>query len=228
MIGIIPARAGSTRLPGKNVSTLGGKSLVALAIEGALKSGVFSKLIVSSDDPQVITMAREYPVDIDERPTELSGGDVRVVEVVKYLLSKQEYADHNTLAVLFVTSPFREAAHIQEAARLLEQGRDSVLSITKMAQPPQFALKKEGENVVPWVSYDYFRINTQKQKMEPLYYPNFAIQMCKKEVVFTYNGFLGDDCGYVEISPEKAVDIDTQLDFDWARFLLKEGILSLP
>lgn len=224
MIGIIPTRAGSKRFPKKNLLKLGGKTLIERTISTAIESKVFTSIVFSSDDEQAIKIAQKFPIDIDRRPKELAGDNVRVVEVVKHVFALEKYKHEDTMGLMFVTTPFLEPKMLVRAAQLMEQEFDSVLTITKMPVPPQFALKKDGKKVLPWIDYTYFRSTTQKQKIEDLFYPNYLIQMCSKTVVHTYNGFIGDNCAYIDVEEKKSVDIDVPFDFEWAQWLLNKEL----
>jgi len=219
MLAIIPARGGSKRFPNKNISVFNGKRLIDRAIEQAIDSKLFTDIVFTSDDQRAINFARQYDIDIDERPASLATDDTRIVEVVKYLLSQDRYQHHQEVALLFLTSPLRTVQDITNTAAKLIDGYDSAQTVTEYPIAPQFALDIQGDNIVPWHSYDYFRVLTTKQKIPKLYYPNYAVQMFRREVVFTYNGFLGEKSGYVIIPPERAVDVDTKLDFKMAEFL---------
>jgi len=148
--------------------------------------------------------------------------------VVKYLFEKDGYENHGSMALLFVTSPFRTVADIVEAKNIYDKGHDSLLSITKYSALPQFALQLEdGGQVKPWYSYDFFNKITTKQKIQELYYPNYMIQMADRSVVMAKNGFMGDHCGRYIIEAERAVDIDTKLDFRWAQYLVESGEIHI-
>ena len=95
-----------------------------------------------------------------------------------------------------------------------------------MPEPVHFALEKDNGTVRPWVSYDYFRKVTKKQALPVLHYPNFAIQGATREVIARFDGFMGERCGYVEMTREEAVDIDTEQDVAWAEFLVEKGYVQ--
>ena len=227
MIGIIPARSGSKRFPGKNRKDFFGKTLLERTIQQALDSQVFEVIVVSSDDPIVCEIANKYSVDIDYRPPTLAQDTTRVVEVVKYLLKKPKYSHITSMSLLFLTSPFRKITDIINAKKRFDEGYDSLFTITKYPVLPQFALEKKGAIVEPWYSSDFFLKVTTKQLIPPLYYPNYMIQMSKTSVVNENNGFLGDNCAWLEIDPKYAVDIDTLMDYEWAKFLVNEGHVVL-
>ena len=109
---------------------------------------------------------------------------------MKDLLVKDDYKSMEEIAVLFVTSPLRTVEDIILSYDKFQNGHDSLLSVTRFNQPPQFALKVKNNNVIPYFSYDYFWKSTQKNRLEPLFFPNFSIQMCKRNIIFDHNGFV--------------------------------------
>lgn len=225
MLAIVPARAGSKRLPGKNTKMLGAQSLISRTIEAALESEVFTNIVFSSNDAEAINIAKDYDVDIQCRSDDLSGDDVRVVDVVRNVMSTQSYLQEDSAAVLFVTSPFRTSADIVKCKEVFDQGRDSCLTITKYPVPPQFALKIDEGVVSPAQSYEFFHKTTSKQKLETYFYPNYAVQMFKRSVVEKFNGFVGENCGFVEMQPERSIDIDTPFDYLVAEAVHRAGIV---
>jgi len=219
MLCVIPVRAGSKRFPKKNLSLFRGKSLIERTIETAIDSNIFSQIVMTTDDPEAIIVSKQYPIIVEKRPSSLAADTVRVLDVVKHLLLMNEYSSVEEITVLFVTSPLRNVEDIVSAYKTFQNGYDSLLSITKYHEPLQFALKIENGNIVPYISYDFFRKHTQKNRLQSLYFPNFSIQMCKRNVIFRYNGFVGANCGYIEIPYERSADIDTSMDLKWAEFL---------
>jgi CMP-N-acetylneuraminic acid synthetase len=227
MIGIIPARSGSKRFPGKNTIDFFGMTLLERTIEQAISSKVFERVIVTSDDPEVNNIARKYPVEIDYRPSTLACDDTRVVDVVKYLFNMPKYQHTESMALLFVTSPFRRIKDIVSASNMFNDGYDSLLTITKYPIAPQFALDFSAGVVNSWHSSDFFLKTTTKQSIEQLYYPNYMIQMATRDVVMSKDGFLGDNCAGMEINPLYSVDIDTPMDYEWAKFLVDSGQVEI-
>ena len=115
---IIPARGGSKRLPRKNIALLAGKPLLAYAIEEALKSNVFDMGCVSSENDEVLEVARAYGAhQALKRPPELATDTAQVKHVCKYLL--EYFTDRNSayaeFAVLLTTNPFRTAEDVKAA-----------------------------------------------------------------------------------------------------------------
>jgi len=127
-LAIIPARGGSKRLPRKNLLDLCGKPLIAWSIEAALKSKYISKVIVSSDEEEILNIAKEYKADFIKRPDELASDTATTFDALKHTLENVEKYDY--VVLLQPTSPLRDEKHIDEAIELLELKKEILLEIS--------------------------------------------------------------------------------------------------
>lgn len=226
MLAIITARAGSKRFPHKNTAPLHGRPLICYSVEAAAASGAFDEIMVSTDDPTIMSIMKDYPVTVDERPAHLAEDDTRVAEVVTHILVRKRPAAQ-TAMLLLPTSPFRTARDITAAVTRFKDGYDSLLSITQYPVPPQFALRMGASALESAYDIQTLRARTQKQALEKLYYPNYAIQLARRDTILRYKSFFGEYCGWIEIPPLRAVDIDTDEDLQWAEYLLTNGLIKL-
>ena len=118
IVAIIPARAGSKGLKNKNIIDLCGKPLMAYAIEAALKSEVFSRVIVSTDSERYAEIAKDYGAEVMMRDEELASDTATTYMVVENILKK--LGDMDYFVLLQPTSPLRNEEHIREAVQLFE------------------------------------------------------------------------------------------------------------
>lgn len=116
ILGIIPARQNSRRLPGKNTRMLCGKPLIAWTIEAALTCGALDEVLVSSDDPAVRDIAEQWGVYAPGRPDFLATDTASIYDVVRYHLKHGMRADH--VMLLQPTSPLRTAEDIDTFVQL--------------------------------------------------------------------------------------------------------------
>ncbi len=135
-VGVIPARGGSKRVELKNLKIFNGKPLIAWAIESARESGVFDRVIVSTDDERIAEAARQYGADVPFRqPDELATDRSPVEPVLKYAiewLKEHENLDTEYVALLLATNPLRQPAHVQKALEILRAtGADSVVAVNE-------------------------------------------------------------------------------------------------
>ena len=134
-LAIIPARGGSKRLPRKNVLDLCGKPLIAYTIEAALKSKYIDKVIVSSDDEEILNISSNFGADIIKRPIDLANDTATTIDAIKHTIDNFENYDY--IVLLQPTSPLRNEKHIDEAIELLEKKKaDAVVSVCEMEHSP--------------------------------------------------------------------------------------------
>lgn len=112
---VIPARAGSKGLPGKNLYPLLGSPLLQYTLEAAAESKVFDRMVVSSDSPEILDYARQIGAWDLDRPAELASDTASSDAVVKHLIDALHLAPDEILVLLQPTSPLRTEAHIREA-----------------------------------------------------------------------------------------------------------------
>lgn len=218
---IIPARGGSKRFPRKNIALLAGKPLLAYAIEVALESGIFDQICVSSEDEEILKIARTYGTILAlKRPEELATDTAQVKHVCAYLLKDFAaqgliYAD---FAVLLATNPFRTAQDICDAYQTFKRKKANYLmSLVPYSHPPQRAV---------WVpdgyveSYFGFQNIKQTQLLDTLYRHDGSIILARSEVFIKVGEFYGPKVVPYYIPAERSVDIDNPLDLAWAEFLL--------
>jgi len=123
ILGIIPARKGSKRIPHKNTKLLCGKPLVSYAIESGQKSTV-DRLMVSTDDPRVMEICKEYGVEVIVRPDYLATDEATTLDAVLHVVENIDYIP-DIVVILEPTSPLRTASDIRTMKSLLD-GNDSL------------------------------------------------------------------------------------------------------
>ncbi len=140
VLGVIPARGGSKRLPGKNIALLGGKPLIVHSIHAALGSGVIDRVIVSTDDDGIAAVASSAGADVPfMRPPHLSTDDATSVDVLVHALEWFKRAEGYEPACVFLlqpTSPLRTAEDIRACRALLVDGVDAVAGVSDDPRSP--------------------------------------------------------------------------------------------
>lgn len=131
VLGIIPARAGSKGIPGKNYKLLNGKPLIQYTIEAAMNS-LLSKVVISTNCPEVARIGKELGVEVVARPEELCRDDSPTIDAVQYTL-KHISDEFEAVMILQPTSPLRTSKHIDDSLKLFCEGNaDSLVSVTKV------------------------------------------------------------------------------------------------
>lgn len=225
ILGVITARGGSKSIPKKNIKELCKKPLITWTIEAAQKSGVFDRLILSTDDKEIAAVAEKLGVEIPFlRPAELSQDKTPHLPVmqhaVKWLQDNQNYFP-DYVTILQPTSPLRQSWHIKEAAQLIEKTKaDSAVSVIEIPTHfnPAWALKMDEKSFVRlFVSGEPMRKRIyQRQLLPKVYIHNSAIYIFKRELLFDKNepNFYGDKvAGYV-MEEKYSANIDNLK--DWA------------
>ncbi|MBV9462953.1 MAG: acylneuraminate cytidylyltransferase family protein [Verrucomicrobiae bacterium] len=144
-LAIIPARGGSKRLPAKHKLLFRGRPLIDHTILAAKESGAFDKVVVSSDDPEILQAARKQGVEADSRPIELAGDTASVAQVCLELLERMP--GYDLLCCLYATAPLRTASDIRMSQEVLFKTQASaVICATRYLHPAYQALRPDDKN----------------------------------------------------------------------------------
>ncbi|AXE61684.1 pseudaminic acid cytidylyltransferase [Candidatus Thioglobus sp. NP1] len=169
---VIPARAGSRRIPRKNIKEFNGKPIIAYSIEAALKSNCFSQVIVSTDDDEITEVAKKYGAHVPfVRPDELSNDYVGTIPVIKHTIEWME--DNNNyienVCCLYATAPFIQSKIISKAYQQLKNSSaDYCFSVTSFAFPIQRAIRIVQDNKVDMFYPEHF--NSRSQDLEEAFH----------------------------------------------------------
>lgn len=138
VIGVIPARAGSQRLPGKNVRAMAGRPMIGWTLEAARASTVLDRVVVTSDDEAVLAIGRAAGVDVIRRPDHLAGPDVSVIQAMEHALESVG-GDWDYVVLLQPTSPLRTGEDIDAAVALCDKNNaPAVLTVSPLPKPEAF------------------------------------------------------------------------------------------
>ncbi|QQR73868.1 MAG: acylneuraminate cytidylyltransferase family protein [Holophagales bacterium] len=227
VLGIVPARAGSKRLPGKNTRDLGGKPLVAWAIEAAMRSTLLTRLKVSSDDERVLSIAAGYSEDLPlRRPEALAGDRSPAVEYVRHALEcvgGEGDGPYDAVAIVQATSPFTTCEDIDGAVGLLERtGADSAVTVVKVdhAVHPVKLKTMEGDRLLPFLEEEDGRMAAFE--LPELFVRNCSVYATRRRVIES-GSILGRDCRGYLMPRRRSLDINEEVDFLFAEFLLERG-----
>jgi len=228
-LGIIPARGGSKRVPGKNIRFLSGKPLIAYTIATAIKSEFIDRVIVSTDDIEIADISAALGAETPFlRPKELALGTTPDQPVLMHTLSWLKENDNwypDLVFVLRPTSPFKTEKTIKQVYdTLIETNADLVRTVEKCEGifHPYWAYKHDSngfaKSFIDGIKIkDYY----QSQLLPPAYRINGVVDAMKTDTVFFENYFDDAKMAIVEISSEQSTDIDTEMDFKFAEFMMK-------
>ena len=224
VLGVIPARGGSKGVPGKNIRPVLGKPLIAYAIECGLNSPSIDHLIVTTDSHEIAKIAEECGADVPFlRPAELAGDEMPMLPVLQHTLTESEsYYDKTvkTLVLLHPTGPLRTVDDIEACLKLLrESDCEAVVSGNMTHQSPYFSMVM--------LNNDYARLvfpspePIGRRQDSPLVYDLNAVAWAySRKALMEEKARIPKRTLLYLIPPERAIDIDTELDFEILEFLM--------
>jgi CMP-N,N'-diacetyllegionaminic acid synthase len=220
-LAIIPARGGSKRLPRKNVLELEGKPLIAWSIEAGLKSKYIDKVVVSSDDVQILTLSKDIGATALERPAILATDTSSTFDVVEHSISK--YMDYDYIVLLQPTSPLRTVEQLDEAIELLAyKEADAIISVSEVEHSPLWTNKIPSDGSMNDFIKDELK-DVRSQDLESYFRLNGAIYIAKKDRLLREKTFfLKSNIFAYKMTKESSIDIDEKIDFALASIYMKE------
>lgn len=220
---IIPARAGSKRVPGKNKKKLAGKELVRYAIEATLESQLSNMIVVSTDDEDISRIASGYStIKCLKRPEEISGDRATAITYVQHAL-KEIREEFDFVAIVQPTSPFTLGSDIDNTIKLLlDSDADSSVSVMKLdhAIHPLKLKVKEGDELLPFLEEEKGRMAAHE--LSELYARNGSVYVSTMDTI-QKNQIIGDICLGYEMPRERSLDINDPLDFEFAEFIINRN-----
>lgn len=235
MIALIPARAGSKRIPGKNTKLLAGVPLIAYTIAAAQQSGVFAEILVCSDDADALAigasmgvLTRPRAASADEEP------DIAWVDPVLYGIRAQQ---HESFAILRPTSPFRTAETIRRAKIQFDSiDADSLRAVQPVKEHPgKMWIYFDGwDHMVPvlttldeWAQQVPFH-SSPTQTLPPVYRQNASLEMAWTRVVADFGTISGDRVAPFFTFGYEGLDLNEPDDWTQAEKLIERGEATLP
>jgi len=223
-LAFIPARGGSKRVPRKNILPLAGKPLLAWTVETAKECGIFERIVVSSDDAEVLQIAKSCGVETDERPAALATDTARNVEVIAEYLNRPENTGRfDVVALLAPTSPLRSAADIHAAFDLHEKAPEEfVITVTHYEFPPEFACDLNAGGGLTLRHPEIYARSTQGQSVTPAVHPNGAIYLGSVDRFLKQKTFFAPPMRGLMMPADRSLDLDHPHQFALAEAHLKK------
>lgn len=224
VLAIIPARGGSKGIPGKNIIDLAGKPLIAWTIEAAKKSKYIDRLILSSDDDEIIRIATQWGCDVPfTRPDYLAKDDTPGVEPVLHALSMLPIFDY--IVLLQPTSPLRRTEDIDGCIeQCINRQADCCVSVTEPDKSPFWMYYINSKGVLePVVSIDN-EVAVRRQDLPVVYALNGAVYVARCEWLLTNKSFLTKETIGYPMTKQHSIDIDSWKDLQLAKLILADSI----
>ena len=224
---IVPACAGTKRLPNKNIRPLAGKPLLLWTLEACIRTERIDKAILSTDSMDYWRLANEALLSpklaLDYRSQDEAGDNVKIFDYLKGSPEKIFGHTQGSFILALPTVPLRTSAHINKAIDLYEKFQQPVFSATTYSFPVSFAftIDEQGEWEPVFSDSPMLTGNTRSQNQNPTYRPNGAIyirpvtDLARSDLVTVYQ-----DARPYLMEPRDSIDIDSELDFSMASALL--------
>ena len=217
ILAIIPARAGSKRLPGKNIRMLGGKPLIVWSIDVAKDIQEICDILVTTDDPAIASVCADAGALVPWlRPAALATDTASSIDVALHALDWYEdtHGHVDGLMLLQPTSPFRRASTINQAIALFSNNkRRPVIGVSTAISHPYWCYRIEGNTLLPFIGIESLPPK-RSQDLPPAVVVNGAMYLAGPEYLRNKRSFFGAEaCPLFIADPDESLDIDTAQDF---------------
>lgn len=225
-VACIFARAGSKGIPNKNIKTFSGKPLISWAVELALQVRQINEVFISTDSEEIAEIARMAGATVPFiRPSELATDTSPEwhswQHFIKYLTDKGGRLPEAFLS-LPATSPLRSINDVENCLNEFKKGRaDFVVGITSSQRNPYFNMVKKGDDNQVNLVIQQVEKYSRRQDTPEIFDLTTVCYVGKPSTILTKNSIFEGKVAGVEIPRERAIDIDTELDFQIAEFLFK-------
>tara|TARA_B100001175_G_scaffold308439_1_gene308867 strand:+ start:2080 stop:2784 length:705 start_codon:yes stop_codon:yes gene_type:complete len=223
-IAVIPARGGSKRILNKNITQFIGKPIIAWSIEAALKSDLFDKVIVSTDDKKISKLAREYGAEVPFiRPAELSDDYTETFPVIKHAIKwlvEKEKCDIKFLCCIYPAAPLIQVGDLVEAYKILLSTKKSfVFPVAQFSYPVQRSIKLNSDlEVIPmWQEH----MKNRSQDLDKTYHDAGQFYWGKVDAFLNDHELFSAQSQALVLPSNRVCDIDEPSDLIHAEILFK-------
>lgn len=215
LVAVIPVRAGSQRVKDKNIRAFAGKSLLEHKIE-TVKQLPVEDIIVNTDSEEAIEIAKREGVSYHRREPYYASSQCSNSEFHHYLA---EVTPAENILVAQVTAPLiKKESYLQAIDEFLKSGCDSLMSVRVLKE----FIWYQGEPL------NYSRDHMPNSQDLPEYVvPTFGLVIVRREAMLEHRSYIGKNPLFYKITQEEAIDIDTQLDFEFAEFMYQKTFSPL-
>lgn len=229
VLAVIPARGGSRGLPRKNIRPLRGRPLIAYSIEAALNAKSVGRVVVSTDDREIASIAASHGAEVPfMRPADLALDTTPDRPVLLHALDwleKNGGYSPDAVVLLRPTTPLKTPGMIDGCIKLLAEtpALTSVRTVTRVEGVfhPYWMYKADGAVLKPFMDGMDVSQYYQRQLLPPCFRLNGVVDALRAETVRNCPDLFGPSIGFVDIGEERAVDIDNQHDLDLCEFMME-------
>jgi pseudaminic acid cytidylyltransferase len=214
-VAVIPARGGSKRIPRKNIRDFAGKPMIGHSIDCALKSGLFDRIIVSTDDAEISSVAQKLGAEVPfTRPMALANDDAGTTVVIAHAIEwlQSEGTAASAVCCIYATAPFMRAEDLAEGWRLLQSGDwQYVFAATRFAASVHRSFLRAADGGLEMLFPEHF--NTRSQDLPTVLHDAAQFYWGKPEAWVSTARVFDRHSTIVEIPPWRVQDIDTEEDW---------------
>ncbi len=223
----ICARGGSKGVKNKNIKPLLEKPLIAYTIEQALESGLFEHIVVSTDSDAIATISQEYGAEIFFKRSEAMASDrAGKLDVIRdaFVRSEAHYdTQFDYLVDLDATAPLRIVEDIVNALKqFIQNNNDNLITAMPSRRSPYFNLVEVDKKGKVSLSKKLDESIVRRQDTPKSYDMNASIYIWKRNIILNENSLFLENTGLYVMPEERSIDIDTELDYKFVEFLMKE------
>jgi CMP-N,N'-diacetyllegionaminic acid synthase len=224
ILGLIPARGGSKGIPGKNKKILGGHPLIAYSIAAGLASEHIADLVVSTDDAEIMEIARNYGAEVPFlRPSDLATDETPTIDVVIHALDTlaKQGKHYDAVCLLQPTSPFRKEGFIDKAIeKFLNSGADSMVSVLPVPHEynPHWLFFPEEDKLA--ISTGEKEIIKRRQDLPTAYHRDGSVYLVKTDVIKGSTSLFGSSISWIGSDSSFYVNIDQEADWKLAEEMI--------
>ena len=236
IVALIPARAGSKRVPDKNIRPLAGHPVIAYTIAAAAGSGIFTDVIVSTDSEHYAEIVKYYGAEVPFlRPQKLAGDQSPDIEWLAYTLDRLRKAarPYDCFSILRPTSPFRLPETIQRAwgEFSAQTGVDSLRAVEKCSQHPGKMWVVRGKRMTPLLPLGPAEQpwhSSQYPSLPEIYVQNASLEIAWSGVVFEDRTIAGNVVMPFFTVDYEGFDVNSEYDWQLAEQMVQKGDAKLP
>lgn len=221
-LAIITARGGSKRIPRKNIKEFNGKPIMAYSIEAAAGSGVFDKVMVSTEDEEIAEIAKLYGAEVPFYRSKQTAGDfATTTDVLNEVIAEYEKRGEkfDIIACIYPTAPFITPKRLKEAVETLKDSdADSLIPVVRFSFPPQRAMEIQ-DGLLVFRQPEY--MNSRSQDLTPHYHDVGQFYVFRTEAFKVNQRIMAGKILPMELPETEVQDIDNPVDWQLAELKYK-------
>lgn len=223
----ICARGGSKGVKNKNIKLINSKPLIAYTIEQAKASNLFEHVVISTDSDEIADISKRYGAEVFfKRDAKMASDSAGKLEVIRdaFIRSEEHYNEKfDYLIDLDATSPLRDVQDIIDSFKqFLEADNDNLITAMPSRRSPYFNLIEQDSSGRVFVSKSLNETILRRQDSPKTYDMNASIYIWKRDAILHQKSVFLEKTGLYVMPEERSIDIDSELDFKFVEFIMRE------